>query len=131
VRAHPLKGFDHSIFGPSQNDDMGIGDNDPHPALGDRDHFAHSGEHPKSHKKSRSIFPWSAFSCHKAMGQKVARSQAPAPASWRKRAGVIEEWPKAMKSVKVQVRTSLRDIMDSAIHNASGLGSTRARSIHP
>jgi hypothetical protein len=54
--AHPLKGFDHTIFGPSQNDDMGIGDNDPHPALGDRVLFAHSGEHQKSHEKTGAFF---------------------------------------------------------------------------
>jgi len=51
-------------------------------------------------------------------------------ARWRKRAGAIEEWPKAQKSVKVRVQTSLRDIMNSTIHNASGLGSTRARSVY-
>jgi len=49
VWAHPLKSFDHAIVWPSQNDDMSIGDNDPHPALGDRVLFAHSGEHSTPH----------------------------------------------------------------------------------
>ena len=45
VRTHALKRLDGAVLGPGQNDDMGIGDDDPHAAFGDRFGFAHPVEH--------------------------------------------------------------------------------------